>query len=111
MYDFLFIAKALSDEIGIRIPSFGHAGDGNLHIYLCRDNLDKADFEAKKMRTFDALYAYAAEIGGFVSGEHGIGYAKRQYLANQMGGTQMSLMRGIKHVFDEKGLLNPHKVI
>ena len=109
--EFLAYIKELSSSLGIRIPSFGHAGDGNLHIYLCRDTLEKDAFESRMAEAFTAMYEKASLVGGFVSGEHGIGYAKREYLAKQLGPAQMSLMRGIKHVFDEKGILNPQKVI
>ena len=109
--DFLAYIKELSVSLDIRIPSFGHAGDGNLHIYLCRDTLAKDIFENRKKEAFAAMYKKAALVGGFVSGEHGIGYAKREYLAEQLGSAQISLMRGIKRVFDEKGILNPEKII
>ncbi|MCE5234999.1 MAG: FAD-binding oxidoreductase [Eubacteriales bacterium] len=94
----------------LRMPSFGHAGDGNVHIYLCRDDLAKDDFERRKARVFDELYQKAHELGGQVSGEHGIGYAKRPYLLRCLG-RERELMRGIKRVFDEKNILNPGKVI
>ena len=64
----------------IRIPSFGHAGDGNLHVYICRDDLNDADWERKKDACFDRMYEKAVELGGLVSGEHGIGYAKKEFL-------------------------------
>ena len=59
----------------------------------------------------DALYEKAREMGGQVSGEHGIGRAKRAYLAQSVGEDVMALMRGVKGVFDPKGLLNPGKVL
>ncbi|MFV0414182.1 MAG: FAD-binding oxidoreductase [Oscillospiraceae bacterium] len=109
--DFIRYTHELAGETGLRIPSFGHAGDGNLHIYLCRDGLPQAEFEEKKARAFALLYKRAAGLGGLVSGEHGIGYAKREYMARQYGSTQLALMQGIKKVFDPKGILNPHKVV
>ena len=59
----------------------------------------------------DELYIAAREMGGEVSGEHGIGHAKKGFLAQSMGETQMNLMRGIKAAFDPKGILNPGKVV
>ena len=59
----------------------------------------------------DELYAAAREMGGEVSGEHGIGHAKRGFLRESMGDVQMNLMRGIKAAFDPKGILNPGKVV
>lgn len=57
------------------------------------------------------MYAKAREMGGQVSGEHGIGFAKKRYLAASLGEEQLRIMRGIKAVFDEKNILNPAKVI
>ena len=59
----------------------------------------------------ERLYAHARELGGEVSGEHGIGHAKRTFLAESMGQRQISLMRGIKAAFDPNGILNPGKVV
>ena len=104
-------ARRLAGELGMRIPSFGHAGDGNLHVYLCRDGMDAVLWEEKMAKAFDRMYRRAAELGGQVSGEHGIGYAKKEYLQRQLGETPVGLMRGIKQVFDPKGILNPGKVV
>ena len=108
---FIQYTHDLSQELGLRLPSFGHAGDGNLHIYLCRDDLPAEAFAEKKEKAFDAMYQKAADMGGLVSGEHGIGYAKRAYMARQYGPQHMALMRGIKAVFDPGCILNPHKVV
>ena len=59
---------------------------------------------------FERMYKRAEELGGLVSGEHGIGYAKRDYLKKQCGENQIALMQGIKKVFDPKNILNPGKV-
>jgi glycolate oxidase len=109
--DFIKYTHELARQTGLRLPSFGHAGDGNLHVYLCRDGLPQEEFRSRCKRTFDLLYEKAAQMGGLVSGEHGIGYAKRTYLARQHGDTYMALLRGIKQVFDPQGILNPHKVV
>lgn len=108
---FIEFTHELSGQLGLRLPSFGHAGDGNLHIYLCRDDLPAEAFAEKKEKAFDAMYQKAADMGGLVSGEHGIGYAKRAYMARQYGPQHMALMRGIKAVFDPGCILNPHKVV
>ena len=109
----MFVQKsiALSREEGIRIRSFGHAGDGNMHIYVCRDALPEDEWKEKVKRVMDALYQEAAALSGQVSGEHGIGHAKKGYLLESLGERQLSLMRGIKAVFDPKGILNPGKVV
>ena len=96
---------------GIRIRCFGHAGDGNLHIYVCRDDLPEDAWKQKVSAVMEQLYAAAREMRGEVSGEHGIGHAKRQFLRESVGDRQMELMRGIKRAFDPNGILNPGKVI
>jgi glycolate oxidase len=107
---FIKYTHQLAEEFNVRIPSFGHAGDGNLHVYICRDGLNDSQWEQVKSDCFDRMYQKAVELGGLVSGEHGIGYAKREYLQRQYGATPIALMQGIKRVFDEKNILNPGKV-
>lgn len=107
---FIKYTHELADEFNVRIPSFGHAGDGNLHVYICRDGMDDELWHKTLDVCFDRMYAKAVELGGLVSGEHGIGYAKQAYLKRQLGDTPIALMQGIKQVFDPKNILNPGKV-
>ncbi len=109
--EFILYTHEIAAQLGVRIPSFGHAGDGNLHIYICRDALSEEAFADVLHKAFSAMYTRAAQLGGLVSGEHGIGWAKKQYLHAQYGDVPMQLMRGIKAVFDEKGILNPDKIL
>ncbi len=109
--DFIEYTHEIAKKLNIRIPSFGHAGDGNLHIYMCKDDLSDEEFEKVLKEGFELMYDYAAKIGGLVSGEHGIGFAKKQYMFDQYGDVQMTLMRGIKATFDEKNILNASKVV
>lgn len=108
--EFIKFTHTLADELGVRIPSFGHAGDGNLHVYICRDDMDESAWQQTLTTCFDRMYRKAEQLGGLVSGEHGIGYAKRDYLHRQYGDTPIALMQGIKRVFDPKNILNPGKV-
>lgn len=108
--EFIKFTHELAKEQNVRIPSFGHAGDGNLHIYICRDELGQEEWEKTLTACFDAMYKRAEEIGGLVSGEHGIGYAKKEYMKKQYGETPILLMQGIKKVFDDKNILNPGKI-
>ena len=101
----------LAEKYNIRIPSFGHAGDGNLHIYICKDKYSNEEFETKLNQIFDEMYKKSKEVGGLVSGEHGIGYAKKQYMKEVLGENQVKLMQGIKKVFDPNNILNPGKVV
>ena len=108
--EFIKFTHKLAEETGVRIPSFGHAGDGNLHVYICRDQLNNDEWEDVLSKCFDCMYQKAKELGGLVSGEHGIGFAKKEYLKELLGETPISLMQGIKKVFDEKNILNPGKI-
>lgn len=108
--EFIKFTHELADEIGVRIPSFGHAGDGNLHVYICRDELLGEEWERTLSVCFERMYEKAERLGGLVSGEHGIGYAKKEFLKKQYGQTPIMLMQGIKKIFDEKNILNPRKI-
>lgn len=109
--EFLNYTKTVSEQLNIRIPYFGHIGDGNLHVYLCKDGIDSVVWSEKLKKGFELLYDKAFSLGGLVSGEHGIGLAKKAYMEKQVGPKQMDLMRGIKSVFDPNYILNPGKVI
>ncbi len=100
----------LYKEVDIRIKSFGHAGDGNLHAYILKDDLSEAEWESKMKAAMDKIYGKARELSGQVSGEHGIGYAKKSYLMESLDPATVEIMRGIKKAFDPKNILNPHKV-
>ncbi|MTI47082.1 FAD-binding oxidoreductase [Sporosalibacterium faouarense] len=108
--EFVKFSNELQKEFDIRIKSFGHAGDGNLHIYVLKDDLSEEVWEKKLADVFKAMYSKANELGGKVSGEHGIGYAKKPYLQESMGSFGMELLKNIKLSFDPKGILNPGKV-
>lgn len=108
--NFIKYTHELEKEFNVRIPSFGHAGDGNLHVYICRDDMDEETWKKKLNEVFDRMYKKSEELRGLVSGEHGIGYAKREYMFHQYGDQYMSIMKGIKATFDTKNILNPGKV-
>ncbi len=108
--DYLEFVNEQARKCGLIIRSFGHAGDGNLHIYQCSNDLSEDEFKRRVDIFFDIIYREATECGGLVSGEHGIGMGKTKYLVDSVGETNMELMRGIKQVFDPKMILNPGKV-
>ena len=108
--EYLAFVNRAGEECGLVIRSFGHAGDGNLHIYQCSNDLTEEEFKSRVERFFDVIYREATAMGGLVSGEHGIGSGKIDYLAESVGETNMALMEGIKRVFDPKMILNPGKV-
>lgn len=108
--NYLTYVKSLQGNYDFAIKSFGHAGDGNLHIYTCANDMDETEFKRQVAEFMEIIYKKAAECGGLISGEHGIGYGKMDYLADFAGEASMRLMRGIKEVFDPKMILNPDKI-
>lgn len=107
---YLDFVRSLSEEYGIRIRTFGHAGDGNLHVYLCKDAIEDERWMSIVEEIMDKLYRKAEEFDGAVSGEHGIGHAKKVYLRNSVGDEQIRLMSQIKQIFDPNHILNPGKI-
>ena len=101
----------VGERLGLQVESFGHAGDGNLHIYVIGDDqISVEDFKKSADEFFDEIYPEATRVGGLVSGEHAIGSGKLPYLYQAEGEINMALMMGIKKVFDDKLIMNPGKV-
>ena len=103
--------EALAKEYDLPILSFGHAGDGNLHVYILRGERSREEWLVLMEQAMERIYAKAKELTGQVSGEHGIGFAKREYLAESLGPEQLDLLKAIKASFDPKHILNPGKVV
>ena len=108
--DFVEFVHALREEIGIRIKSFGHAGDGNLHVYILRDDLSEDKWHELMNAAMNRMYEKARELKGQVSGEHGIGLVKQPYLKESLPAKSLEIMRGLKKVFDPNNILNPGKI-
>ena len=108
--DFVKFVNGLEKECEIRIRSFGHAGDGNIHVYVCKDDLEEDVWMERLNKVMKKMYDKAEEMGGQVSGEHGIGHAKVGYLEQSLGEKNIQIMEGIKAAFDPKFILNPGKV-
>jgi glycolate oxidase len=109
--EFIKFTTSLQKKYKVRIRNFGHAGDGNLHIYVLRDELSAGDWKQTLDEVFKEMYGRAYELGGQVSGEHGIGFAKKDFLKTSIGPDVLCLMQGIKNVFDPKNILNPGKIV
>ncbi|MBE6064074.1 FAD-binding oxidoreductase [Clostridium cochlearium] len=108
--EFIKYTYELQDKFNIKIKNFGHAGDGNLHVYVLRDDLNEEQWKKKLNDVFQCMYDKAYELKGTVSGEHGIGYAKKEFLFESIGEEQKELMKRIKLAFDPKNILNPGKL-
>jgi glycolate oxidase len=103
-----FIA-ATAAAFGLQIGTFGHMGDGNLHPTFLADERD-ADEMQRVHRALDAIVKRTLELGGTITGEHGVGLAKKSWLRQQMGDASLDLMRQIKQTLDPHNLLNPGKI-
>ncbi|MBT3233664.1 MAG: FAD-binding protein [Calditrichaeota bacterium] len=100
----------ISSKSGLKIAIYGHAGDGNMHVVILFDSSDKLAVRTAKTAAEDVFKA-AISIGGTISGEHGIGCAKRDYLKLQLSDPNLNLSRQIKRAFDPQNILNPGKVL
>ncbi len=107
--EFLSFLEDVGRRYGFLIPTFGHAGDGNLHVnvMLQRDDEKERDLAHKAVRE---IFEKAVALGGTISGEHGIGYAKAPYLDIALSKPTIELMKSIKHAMDPNGVLNPGKM-
>ena len=108
--EYVAFVEETGKDFDFDVKYFGHAGDGNLHIYTCSNDMEEAEFLKQVAEFFKPIYQKTIEFGGQISGEHGIGLGKGQYLADAIGPVNLELMRGIKKVFDPKLILNPGKV-
>lgn len=100
---------ALKKEIGLATPTFGHAGDGNLHVHIMYNRASKS--EARKARSgIRKLMRKVVHLGGVITGEHGIGLAKAPFLSMQHSKAEIAAMRSVKEALDPLGILNPGKM-
>jgi glycolate oxidase len=101
--------ERLTEKYRLKVGTFGHAGDGNLHPTVLCDERDRDEME-RAHAFYNELYEQVLAWGGTVSGEHGIGLAKKDYLARQIGEGGVKVMKRIKQSFDPEGILNPGKI-
>ncbi|HRO41390.1 MAG TPA: FAD-linked oxidase C-terminal domain-containing protein [Flavipsychrobacter sp.] len=102
--------KRIGKEYGFHSVCYGHAGDGNLHVNIVKQNMSDDDWKNKLPIGIRALFTEVVKMGGTISGEHGIGFVQKNYLDIAFNETQMRLMREIKKIFDPNGILNPGKI-
>ena len=102
--------QALSREFALPIVCFGHAGNGNLHVNLLYDPADARQAE-RAAAAMSRVFALALSLGGTLSGEHGIGLAKREFMTQAVPPATLALMRQLRAVFDPDGILNPGKLL
>ena len=103
------LVDGIKKQYRLRIPCFGHAGDGNIHVNLMVDK-DNADEVARAHEAERALFAGVVALEGPISGEHGIGFAKAPFLSMELSAEEIALMKRVKRAFDPNGILNPGKM-
>jgi glycolate oxidase len=106
----LATVKAIGQKYGFESVCYGHAGDGNLHVNIIKGNLSDTFWNEELTVAIRELFTQVIEMGGTISGEHGIGLVQKPYMDLAFSPTGLGLMRGIKQVFDPKGILNPGKI-
>lgn len=102
--------KTLQEKYGIKVINFGHAGDGNVHTVLMKEDFDQKTWRTKREQLLDELYEKVKELGGLPSAEHGIGVVKKKYLARMKDPVELELMKKIKQAIDPDNRLNPGKI-
>ena len=107
--DLFEVVQKLKRDYRLRIASFGHAGDGNIHVNLMVDATN-ADEMARARNAERVLFERVVALEGSISGEHGIGFAKKPYISLELSNTEIALMKRVKAAFDPAGILNPGKI-
>jgi glycolate oxidase len=99
----------ISRRHGVTIVNFGHAGDGNIHVNVMTDKNNKDEYERAKSSVKD-IFEATLKLEGTISGEHGVGLTKKQYVGMELSDTSIELMKAIKKTFDPQGIMNPGKM-
>jgi glycolate oxidase len=107
--DMLAGVDRIAEKYQLTIGVVAHAGDGNTHPTVCFDAQDP-DESRRARESFDEIMALGLELGGTITGEHGVGVLKKEWLAREIGPVGVEMQRGIKQVFDPLGILNPGKL-
>ena len=108
----------LEEKYGVTLPTYGHAADGNVHTQSLKLSLKDGvfgdeipDWQGIHSSVRREIYQDTIDRGGVISGEHGIGLVKRDYLERNLGEAQLRMMRAVKTALDPLGILNPGKII
>jgi glycolate oxidase len=104
-------ARLLERETGIAVACFGHAGDGNIHTNLMVDNYDDPETRERADAALDILFSWVLDNGGAITGEHGVGLAKKPWIRQALGEVSFAVHRSLKRMMDPHGILNPGKFL
>lgn len=102
--------KEIGSRYGFESVCYGHAGDGNLHVNIIKTSMSDEDWKSRLPAGIKEIFELTVSLGGTLSGEHGIGYVQKDYMPIKFSEIHLSLMRGIKNVFDPNQIMNPGKV-
>jgi glycolate oxidase len=102
--------KEIGTKYNFKSVCYGHAGDGNLHVNIVKGDMSDDDWNNKLPEGIKEIFKLCVELGGTISGEHGIGLVQRPYISIALNEVQLRLMKGIKQLFDPHGILNPGKI-
>ena len=108
--DLFDVVRELKDRFDQRLACFGHAGDGNIHVNLMVNRDAGAAELGRTQQAERLLFERVVALEGSISGEHGVGFAKKPYLAIELSGVEIALMKRVKAAFDPNGILNPGKI-
>jgi glycolate oxidase len=111
LVELVTFAHQLEQQSGIPIACFGHAGDGNIHANLMVENYHDPATRQRADAALDALFTWVLAAGGAITGEHGVGLAKKPWIRQALGDTSMDVHRALKHALDPLGILNPGKFL
>jgi glycolate oxidase len=102
--------KEIGRQYGFKSVCYGHAGDGNLHVNIIKGDLSEEEWKEKLPIGISEIFRLCVNLGGTISGEHGIGLVQKPYMNIAFNEVQLNLMREIKNLFDPQGILNPGKI-
>lgn len=101
--------RAISERYNLKIVNFGHAGDGNIHVNVMTDKNDRGEYE-RAGKAVEDIFKATLKLEGTISGEHGVGLTKKQFLGMELSETSIEMMKAVKNIFDPNGIMNPGKI-
>jgi len=111
LVELVAFARELEAETGIPVACFGHAGDGNIHTNLMVKDYNDPEVREKADAALDRLFAWILANGGAITGEHGVGLAKKPWIKQALGDVSFAVHRSLKHTLDPRNVLNPGKFL